>query len=222
MYKIMIVEDDIEIREELKILLQNNGYEVKVTTNFENVEKQILEEQCHLILLDINLPNKNGYEICSKIRTKSKLPIIFVTSRNSSMDELNGIMLGGDDYIEKPYNAPVLLARIQNLLNRVYPKEQKSSKLEYKGITLDILKSQIKYNDKEIELTKTEIKTLYYLLKNTDRIIARTEIIDYLWDNEVYADDNSLSVVITRLREKLKKIGVEHLIETKRGQGYKL
>ncbi len=222
MYKIMIVEDDIEIREELKILLQNNGYEVKVTTNFENVEKQILEEQCHLILLDINLPNKNGYEICSKIRTKSKLPIIFVTSRNSSMNELNGIMLGGDDYIEKPYNVPVLLARIQNLLNRVYPKEQKSSKLEYKGITLDILKSQIKYNDKEIELTKTEIKTLYYLLKNTDRIIARTEIIDYLWDNEVYADDNSLSVVITRLREKLKKIGVEHLIETKRGQGYKL
>lgn len=222
MYKIMIVEDDIEIREELKILLQNNGYEVKVTTNFENVEKQILEEQCHLILLDINLPNKNGYEICSKIRTKSKLPIIFVTSRNSLMDELNGIMLGGDDYIEKPYNVPVLLARIQNLLNRVYPKEQKSSKLEYKGITLDILKSQIKYNDKEIELTKTEIKTLYYLLKNTDRIIARTEIIDYLWDNEVYADDNSLSVVITRLREKLKKIGVEHLIETKRGQGYKL
>ena len=222
MYKIMIVEDDIEIREELKILLQNNGYEVIVTTNIENVEKQILEEQCHLILLDINLPNKNGYEICSKIRTKSKLPIIFVTSRNSSMDELNGIMLGGDDYIEKPYNVPVLLARIQNLLNRVYPKEQKSSKLEYKGITLDILKSQIKYNDKEIELTKTEIKTLYYLLKNTDRIIARTEIIDYLWDNEVYADDNSLSVVITRLREKLKKIGVEHLIETKRGQGYKL
>ena len=222
MYKIMIVEDDIEIREELKILLQNNGYEVKVVTNFENIEKQILEEQCHLILLDINLPNKSGYEICSKIRTKSKLPIIFVTSRNSSMDELNGIMLGGDDYIEKPYNVPVLLARIQNLLNRVYPKEQKSSKLEYKGITLDILKSQIKYNDKEIELTKTEIKTLYFLLKNTDRIIPRTEIIDYLWDNEVYADDNSLSVVITRLREKLKEIGVENLIETKRGQGYKL
>ncbi len=222
MYKIMIVEDDIEIREELKILLQNNGYEVKVVTNFENIEKQILEEQCHLILLDINLPNKSGYEICSKIRTKSKLPIIFVTSRNSSMDELNGIMLGGDDYIEKPYNVPVLLARIQNLLNRVYPKEQKSSKVEYKGITLDILKSQIKYNDKEIELTKTEIKTLYFLLKNTDRIIPRTEIIDYLWDNEVYADDNSLSVVITRLREKLKEIGVENLIETKRGQGYKL
>ena len=189
---------------------------------FDNAVEDILEENADLILLDINLPNKNGYEICSKIRTKSKLPIIFVTSRNSSMDELNGIMLGGDDYIEKPYNVPVLLARIQNLLNRVYPKEQKSSKLEYKGITLDILKSQIKYNDKEIELTKTEIKTLYYLLKNTDRIIARTEIIDYLWDNEVYADDNSLSVVITRLREKLKKIGVEHLIETKRGQGYKL
>ena len=222
MYKIMIVEDDIEIREELKILLQNNGYEVKVIIKFEDVEKQIIEEKCHLILLDINLPNKSGYEICRKIRAKSKLPIIFVTSRNSSMDELNGIMLGGDDYIEKPYNVPVLLARIQNLLNRVYHKEQKSSKIEYKGIILDILKSQIQYNEKEIELTKTEIKTLYYLFKNTDRIISRTDIIDYLWDNEVYADDNSLSVVMTRLREKLKEIGVENLIETKRGQGYKL
>lgn len=222
MYKIMIVEDDIEIREELKILLQNNGYEVKVVTNFEDVDKQILEEQCHLILLDINLPSKSGYEICSKIRAKSKLPIIFVTSRNSSMDELNGIMLGGDDYIEKPYNVPVLLARIQNLLNRVYAKNQTESKVEYKGITLDILKSQIEYNEKEIELTKTEIKTLYYLFKNTDRIISRTDIIDYLWDNEVYADDNSLSVVMTRLREKLKEIGVENLIETKRGQGYRI
>ena len=222
MSKILIVEDDEKLSKELKIFLDKNGYDSVILQKFDNAVEDILEENADLILLDINLPNKNGYEICSKIRTKSKLPIIFVTSRNSSMDELNGIMLGGDDYIEKPYNVPVLLARIQNLLNRVYPKEQKSSKLEYKGITLDILKSQIKYNDKEIELTKTEIKTLYYLLKNTDRIIARTEIIDYLWDNEVYADDNSLSVVITRLREKLKKIGVEHLIETKRGQGYKL
>ena len=139
------------------------------------------------------------------------------------MDELKGIMIGGDDYIEKPYNVPILLARIQNLLNRSYSENnKKESKIEFKGITLDVLKSQMQYKEKSIELTKTEIKTIYYLFKNTDRIIPRTEIIDYLWDNEVYADDNSLSVIITRIREKLKEIGVDNLIETKRGQGYKL
>lgn len=222
MYKIIIVEDDKEIREELTILLKNSGYDVVCITDFENVEKQILEKECHLILLDVNLPGRSGYEICSKIRAKSKVPIIFVTSRNNSMDELNGIMLGGDDYIEKPYNVPILLARIKNLLSRTYSEENKESKIEYKGIVLNVLKSTVSYNGKEIELTKTEIKTLYYLFKNTDMIISRADIINYLWDNEVYADDNSLSVIMTRIREKLKDIGVENLIETKRGQGYKI
>lgn len=222
MFKIILIEDDQEIREELKILLQNSGYEVKAISEFENVATKILEEKAHLVLLDINLPNKNGYEICSKVRAKSKVPIIFVTSRNSSMDELKGIMLGGDDYIEKPYNVPILLARIQNLLNRTYASEKKETSIEYKGIVLNTLRSTITYQNQEIELTKTEIKTLYYLFSHKEQIIPRADIIDYLWDNEVYADDNSLSVIITRLREKLKEIGVENLIETKRGQGYKI
>lgn len=222
MFKIIIVEDDKEIREELKILLENSGHQVKLVTEFENVAQKIIDEQAHLVLLDINLPNKSGYEICSKIRTKSNIPIIFVTSRNNSMDELKGIMLGGDDYIEKPYNVPILLARIQNLLNRTYQKENKESKIEYKGLVLDILKSTIKYQEKEIELTKTEIKTLYYLLQHKDIIVPRADIINYLWDNEVYADDNSLSVIITRIREKIKELGIDNFIETKRGQGYKL
>ena len=222
MYKILIVEDDLEIREELKILFKNSGYEIETITNFEDTANQILNIDCHLILLDINLPQKSGYEICSKIRAKSKTPIIFVTSRNNSMDELKGIMLGGDDYIEKPYNVPILLARIQNLLNRIYSKNEAETKIEYKNMVLDILKSEIRYNDNHVELTKTEFKTLYYLLKNTNKIIPRTDIIDYLWDNEVYADDNSLSVIITRIREKLKDIGIENLIQTKRGQGYKI
>ena len=222
MYKIIIVEDDKEIREELKILLENSGHQVKLVTEFENVAQKIIDEQAHLVLLDINLPNKSGYEICSKIRTKSNIPIIFVTSRNNSMDELKGIMLGGDDYIEKPYNVPILLARIQNLLNRTYQKENKESKIEYKGVVLDILKSTIKYQETEIELTKTEIKTLYFLLQNKDIIVPRADIINYLWDNEVYADDNSLSVIITRIREKIKELGIDNFIETKRGQGYKL
>lgn len=222
MFKIIIVEDDKEIREELKILLENSGHQVKLVTEFENAHQKIIDEQAHLVLLDINLPNKSGYEICSKIRTKSNIPIIFVTSRNNSMDELKGIMLGGDDYIEKPYNVPILLARIQNLLNRTYQKENKESKIEYKGLVLDILKSTIKYQEKEIELTKTEIKTLYFLLQHKDIIVPRADIINYLWDNEVYADDNSLSVIITRIREKIKELGIDNFIETKRGQGYKL
>ena len=222
MFKIIIIEDDKQIREELKILLKNSGYEVKAISEFKNVDYTILEEQAHLVLLDINLPDKNGFEICSKVRAKSKVPIIFVTSRNNSMDELNGIMLGGDDYIEKPYNVPILLARIQNLLNRTYSKQKQESKIEHKGIVLDTLKSVVQYNEKQIELTKTEIKTLFYLFTNKDKIIPRADIIDFLWDNEVYADDNSLSVIITRLREKLRDIGIEDLIETKRGQGYKI
>lgn len=222
MFKIIIVEDDKEIREELKILLENSGHKVKLIEDFDNVADKIIQENAHLVLLDINLPNKSGYEICSKVRAVSKIPIIFVTSRNNSMDELKGIMLGGDDYIEKPYNVPILLARIQNILNRTYQNEQKESKIEYKGVILDILKSTIKYQDKEIELTKTEVKTLYYLLQNKDIIVPRADIINYLWDNEVYADDNSLSVIITRIREKLKELGIENFIETKRGQGYKL
>lgn len=222
MFKIIIVEDDNKVREELKTLLQNSGYEVKAISEFENVEEQIIEANCHLVLLDVNLPGKNGFEICNKLRAKSKVPIIFVTSRNNSMDELNGIMLGGDDYIEKPYNVPILLARIQNLLNRIYPKDEKESKIEYKGIILDILKSTISYNEKTIELTKTEIKTIHYLFSNKEKIIPRADIIDFLWDNGVYADDNSLSVIVTRLREKFKELGVENLIETKRGQGYKI
>ena len=215
MFKIIIVEDDKEIREELKILLENSGHKVKLIEDFDNVADKIIQENAHLVLLDINLPNKSGYEVCSKVRAVSKIPIIFVTSRNNSMDELKGIMLGGDDYIEKPYNVPILLARIQNILNRTYQNEQKESKIEYKGIILDILKSTIKYQNKEIELTKTEVKTLYYLLQNKDIIVPRADIINYLWDNEVYADDNSLSVIITRIREKLKELGIENFIETK-------
>lgn len=221
-FKIIIVEDDKEIREELTILLQNSGYEVKAIAEFENVAEKILENQPHLVLLDINLPNKSGYEICSKIRSKSKVPIIFVTSRNNSMDELKGIMLGGDDYIEKPYNVPILLARIQSLLNRIYANENKESVLEYKGIELNLLKSTVRFDGKELELTKNEVKTLHYFFSNKDKIIARADIIDFLWDNGVYADDNSLSVIVTRLRDKLKDIGVDDLIETRRGQGYKI
>ena len=220
-FKIIIMEDDFQIREELTRFLQNSGYEVEKIFDFENVAENVLKQKPHLVLLDVNLPGQSGYEICTQIRAKSNVPIIFVTSQNNAMDELNGIMLGADDYIEKPYYIPILLARIQRCLNRAYPNEN-LNKIEYKQMVLDVLKSTISHQEKEIELTKTEFKTLYYLFTNQDKIVPREKIIDYLWDNGVYADDNSLSVIVTRLREKCKQLGIENFIETKRGQGYKI
>ena len=222
MYKIIIVEDDVQIREELKISLENSEYIVEVIKEFNDVEEKILRSNSNLVLLDINLPGKDGYQICSKIRATSKIPIIFVTSRNNSMDELNGIMIGGDDYIEKPYNIPILLARIKNILNRTYPENKEEINIKYKEIVLNILDSTVSYKNNKIELSKTEFKILYFLIKNSNKIVSRIDIVEYMWDNQLYIDDNTLSVNITRIREKLSQINVDNLIETKRGQGYKL
>ena len=221
-YKILIIEDEQEIREELEILLKNAGYEVEKITKFENVANQVIEIKPHLILLDVNLPGKNGYEICTKIRAEIETPIIFVTSKNSALDELNGLTVGGDDYIEKPYNIPVLLTRISKILKRAYPEQKEQNEIEYKGIKLEILSGLVKYQDKEIELTRNEFKILYYLFQNAGKIVQRLDIVEYMWDNQMYIDDNTLSVNITRIREKLAEIGIENLIETKRGQGYKI
>lgn len=222
MHTILLVEDDLEIREELQILLQNRGYAVKSISDFQEVEKRILTIAPDLILLDINLPNKNGYEICRKVRMQSKVPIIFVTSRNSSLDELNGLMLGADDYVEKPYDIPILLARIQGVLNRVYQGKKDEVNLSYQNITLNLLESTVSANGKTVELTKNELKILSYLFQHPKQIVSRAEIIDYLWDNQMYIDDNTLSVNMTRIREKLAQIEIENLIETRRGQGYKI
>lgn len=219
MYRIMIVEDEMVMRHELANVLKNNGYEVCYITDFINVAQQILEEHIDLILLDINLPNENGYQICSKIRTSISVPIIFVTSRSSDMDELNSFISGGDDYITKPYNVPILLARISTLLRRTY-KEKENEQLEYKGLTLCVEKNMVFYEGNEIELTKNEFKILCFLVRGKGKILSRTEIIEYLWDNEMFVDDNTLSVNIRRIRSKLEKIGLSDFIHTKHGQGY--
>lgn len=219
MYRIMIVEDETMMRRELANLLKNNGYEVCYITEFENIAEQITKEHVDLILLDINLPNENGYQICSKIRANISIPVIFITSRNSDMDELNSFISGGDDYITKPYNVPVLLARISTILKRVY-KEGENEQLEYKGLTLYVGKNIVVHEENEIELTKNEFKILWFLIKGKGKILSRTEIIEYLWDNEMFVDDNTLSVNIRRIRAKLEKIGVSNFIHTKHGQGY--
>ena len=217
---IMVVEDDPQIREELALALKNSGYTVCFPLGFGAVDEEIRRLAPHLILLDVNLPGMDGFRICGKIRAFSQVPIIFVTSRSSDMDELTCMTLGGDDFVSKPYNMPVLLARISALLKRAYPQDARDARLSCGGITLDAAAGTASGNGVTVELTRNELKILYYLFSNQGKILSRTDIIEYLWDNELFVDDNTLSVNITRIRNKLEALGGMGLIKTKRGQGY--
>ena len=221
--KILIIEDEAVIRRELKILLENAMYEVAVLTEFHHILPQIAEQSPDLILLDINLPGCSGFNLCTQIRGEMGVPVIFPTSRTDSMDELNGILKGGDDYITKPYQAPILLARIGAVLKRTMGgrlKEQ--TQFVHKDVRLDIAGCVLTCRDKQAELTKAEMKILYRLFKRPGEYVSRTDLIEYLWENKIFIDDNTLSVHMTRIREKLKAIGVHELIVTKRGLGYRI
>lgn len=219
----MVVEDEVNIRMELKMILENALYEVVVVEQFSDVLKQIIEANPDVVLLDVNLPNQSGLQICTELRKSSDVLVIFVTSCNTSMDELNCITMGGDDYISKPYNAPILLARLSSLLKRMKKGVTSSEKLFcHKGVTLDILGAKVKYVDSEVELSKNELKILYYLFEHIDQFVPRMDLVEYLWDNQIFIDDNTLSVNVTRIRNKLQSIGVSDFIETKRGLGYKI
>lgn len=218
--KIMVVEDDPQIREELSFALQNSGYEVCFPMGFADVAGEAGRLNPHLILLDVNLPGMDGFHVCGKIRSFSQVPILFVTSRNTDMDELTSMTLGGDDFVSKPYNMPVLLARIGALLKRAYPQDARDARLCCGGITLDAAAGTASGNGKTVELTRNELKILYYLFSNQGKIVSRTDVIEYLWDNELFVDDNTLSVNVTRIRSKLADLGAADLIKTKRGQGY--
>lgn len=220
-YKIMIIEDDPLIQSELQVLLNSNNYQTITIKDFSSIITTIKEENPHLILLDINLPVENGFSVCSKIRMFSNVPIIFVTCRDTDMDELNSIMLGGDAFITKPYNIAILLAKIASLLKKTYSINQ-SEILQYNNVILHLENSSIEYNNQNVELTKNELKILYYLFKHAGTICPRNDIIDFLWENQLYVDDNTLSVNINRIREKLLKIGLEGFIKTKHRQGYTL
>ena len=219
--KIFIIEDDPLIRNELNILLQSNGYETAAPEFFSNMIGRIKAEQPHLILLDIKLPGISGFSLCTQIRTFSDVPIIFVTSCNTDMDELNSIMLGGDAFITKPYNTAILLAKIASLLKRAYPAQQ-NEQLTYGGAILHLESSSLEYEGQRVELTKNELKILYYLFRNAGKICSRGDIVEFLWDNQLYVDDNALSVNINRIREKLTGIGLKDFIKTKHRQGYTL
>lgn len=218
-YKILIIEDDPTIQTQLQNLLTANGYEAEAVTDFSRAAEQANAFGPHIILLDIILPGNDGFSICSQIRTFSGLPIIFVTASNTDMDELNSILSGGDAFITKPYNTAILLAKISALLRRAYPLQQPHA-LEWNGAVLHLESSQLAHNDTYADLTKNELKILYYLFTHAGTICSRNDIVDFLWDNQLYVDDNALSVHITRIRNKLAGLGLSGFIKTKHRQGY--
>ena len=218
--KIAIVEDDMKIREELSKLLKNNGYETIIFNDLENIPILIKNSEANLVLLDINLPFENGYEICRKIKNESNIPIIFVTSRDSTEDEIMSIKVGGIDFITKPYDTIILLEKIKRAINLTDPKNFKE--MTKKGYTLDLHLSLLKYKDQEIELTRNEFRILYYFFMNDERVISKEELLEKLWNDKYYLDENILLVNINRLRKKAEEIGIKDLLENVRGKGYKL
>ena len=222
MQKILIVEDDENLRNELEIFLNNNGYQAECLKKFDNTIHDILEINPNLILLDINLPGVDGEYICKEIRKQSDMGIIIVTSRDNELDELVSINYGADHYITKPFNIHILLAKVNSLLRRTNSNSEPKNKIDAKDFILNISNSTIIKDDKIIDLTKNEYKILKYFIENREKIVSREDIMDVLWENDCFVDDNTLSVNITRLRSKLEELGLKDIIETKRGQGYML
>ncbi|MDI9218182.1 response regulator transcription factor [Clostridium tertium] len=217
--KIFIIEDEEKIRNELCTFLNRYGYETSYSLNFENIVEEFMKEKYHLVLLDINLPYYDGYYICREIRRRSSVPIIVVTSRDSEVDELMSMNLGADDFITKPYNTQILLARISSIIRRTYNNSD-SEVLEYRGLLHNLSTSEAEFDNKRIELSKNESRILYVLIKNKEKIVSRNEIIESLWQSDEFVDDNTLTVNINRLRKKLEEIGAIDYLKTKRGQGY--
>ena len=217
MKNILIVEDDIELRNELKILLENNNYQVTTITTFTDVVNCINQINPDLILLDLNIPNLNGQLVLKELRKDSNVPVIIVTSKNTEVDEVVSMSYGADDYITKPYNPTILLLHIEAIFKRI---DGESNIITYHNIKLNLSNGTIKNGEYELTLTKNEQKILYYLIKNKGHIVTRDDIINYLWDTEDFIDDNTLTVNINRLRKKLATIKLDNIIETRRGEGY--
>jgi len=219
--KIMIVEDDHTIRDFLGDMLEKWNFEVIKLEEFDHVLETFLNEKPHLLLLDINLPFFNGFHWCNKIREVSQVPIIFISSRNTAMDMVMAMNMGGDDFIQKPFDTDVLLAKINALLRRSYSyTDTEPNVLEHEGIILNLKDWKLLYGDKNVELTKTEFLILKLLLQNKGSVVNRKKIMRSLWKDENFVDDNTLTVNIARLRKKIDELGKKNFITTKKGEGY--
>lgn len=221
MYKLMLVEDEEKIRNITKDALMKWGFQVYGVEDFNNVFQDFVNEKPQLVIMDINLPSYDGFHWCNEIRKISKVPILFLSSRSTNMDVVMAVNMGGDDYITKPFSMEVLVAKINAILRRTYSYvETESETLEYKEVLLSLKDNTVHYKKSKLELTKNEFKILYILMKEHETIISREKIMQELWEDESFIDDNTLTVNINRLRKKLKGIGICELIKTIKNQGY--
>lgn len=220
--KVLIVEDDFVIAESLENELSQWNYDVIVAKQFDNILDYFKVHQPQLVLLDINLPTFNGYHWCQEIRKESNVPIIFISSRTDNMDQIMAIQMGGDDFIEKPFNLSLTVAKIQALLRRTYDLAVSHNELTVQGCQLVVDKATLYHNDESVQLSFTELQILQMLFRNEGKYVSRTALIEKCWESENFIDDNTLAVNMTRLRKKLQSIGVKDLIETKKNVGYKV
>lgn len=221
MAKIFLIEDDRSLREQLMFYLQGYGYQCVASNDFSDIINLVLLEKPDLVLLDINLPEQDGYHICREIRKESMVPIIVVTSRATDLDELMSINLGADDFITKPYNTQILLARITALLRR-QESINNMQKFEHNGLVFLGDQGVVEYCGRQAELTKNERCILQLLFKHKGKIVARDAFMEELWQSDEFIDDNTLTVNVNRLRRKLAELGASNVISTHRGQGYRL
>lgn len=220
MAKIMIVEDEQVIADLIGEELIKWRYSVFKTTDFNDVFANFESEEPQLVLLDINLPVYDGYYWCQKIREVSKVPIIFISSRNTNMDQIMAMNMGADDYITKPFQVDILVAKINALLRRSYNYAESGEAMSHNGIILNLDNSSMEINDEMIDLSKNEYRLLYILMKQHGKILSRDKLLRALWDDERFVDDNTLTVNINRLRRKIEQAGLKDYIVTKVGQGY--
>ena len=221
MKRIFIVEDNKKIRDELSVLLTNNGYQCASCESFNTVIEDVLSFNSDLVLLDLSLPGSDGFYICKEIRKRSDVPIIVITSRDGEADEIMALGFGADDYITKPFNTHILLLRISSILKR-FDNDIVRDSLLFDNFRVLLSKSMIEYDGGEIELTKNEVKIITCFHEHKNAIVSRDELMKHLWDSEMFIDDNTLTVNINRLRKKFEASGLGKVIETKRGQGYRI
>lgn len=220
--KIFILEDDFVIAESLANELKNWNYEVSIVEQFSNILDDFITYQPDIVLLDINLPTLNGFHWCQEIRKISNVPIIFISSRTDNMDQIMAIQMGGDDFIEKPFNLSLTVAKVQALLRRTYDLAVSNDELTVKGCKLIIDEAKIIYNEEAIQLSLTELQIIKLLFQNEGKFVKRNALIEKCWESENYIDDNTLAVNMTRLRKKLNQIDLKDFIETKKNVGYRV
>jgi DNA-binding response OmpR family regulator len=222
MYKILIVEDDSVISKQLGKQLKEWGFDTSCVKDFQNVLAEFQAFSPSLVLLDIKLPFYNGFHWCEKIRETSQVPVIFLSSAADNMNIIMAMNMGGDDFIAKPFDMSVLIAKINALLRRTYDMSEQAKKITYKELVLDLTDSSVSYHDQKAKLTKNEFQILQALMENKGKIISRDALMQKLWDTNEFIDDNTLTVNITRLRRTLESLGLYDFIITRKGAGYQI